>query len=66
MMGEQDWDYQPRYAYALSKLANCLHAVELARFVAYQKATITYEKREHSILMRHLSHLSFSYGDISL
>lgn len=31
MMGEQDWDYQPRYAYALSKLANCLHSVELAR-----------------------------------
>ncbi|EPB68849.1 oxidoreductase, short chain dehydrogenase/reductase family protein [Ancylostoma ceylanicum] len=31
LMGEQDWDYEPRYAYGLSKLANCLHAVELAR-----------------------------------
>ncbi|KJH48160.1 oxidoreductase, short chain dehydrogenase/reductase family protein [Dictyocaulus viviparus] len=31
LMGEQDWDYQPRFAYAVSKLANCLHAVELAK-----------------------------------
>ncbi|ETN85174.1 oxidoreductase, short chain dehydrogenase/reductase family protein [Necator americanus] len=30
LMGEQDWDYEPRFAYGLSKLANCLHAVELA------------------------------------
>ncbi|VDL69778.1 unnamed protein product [Nippostrongylus brasiliensis] len=32
LMGEQDWDYQSRYAYAISKLANCLHTVELANF----------------------------------
>ncbi|KAK5970529.1 Dehydrogenase/reductase SDR family member 13 [Trichostrongylus colubriformis] len=31
LMGEHDWDYQARFAYALSKLANCLHAVELAK-----------------------------------
>ncbi|WKX92400.1 hypothetical protein Q1695_010434 [Nippostrongylus brasiliensis] len=31
LMGEQDWDYQSRYAYAISKLANCLHTVELAK-----------------------------------
>uniref|UniRef100_A0A1I7XR88 NAD(P)-binding protein n=1 Tax=Heterorhabditis bacteriophora TaxID=37862 RepID=A0A1I7XR88_HETBA len=32
LMGEQDWDYQPRFAYAFSKLSNCLHTAELAKY----------------------------------
>ncbi|VDM58561.1 unnamed protein product [Angiostrongylus costaricensis] len=33
LMGEQDWDYHPRVAYAVSKLANCLYTVELASYI---------------------------------
>ncbi|VDM82384.1 unnamed protein product [Strongylus vulgaris] len=39
LMGEQDWDYHPRFAYGLSKLANCLHAVELARRLSANKCS---------------------------
>uniref|UniRef100_A0A7I5E5E4 Retinol dehydrogenase 14 n=1 Tax=Haemonchus contortus TaxID=6289 RepID=A0A7I5E5E4_HAECO len=46
LMGEHDWDYQARFAYALSKLANCLHAVELAkRLTANRCSTKVYAIR---------------------
>ncbi|KAJ1355189.1 hypothetical protein KIN20_012500 [Parelaphostrongylus tenuis] len=37
LMGEQDWDYHPRFAYAFSKLANCLYTVELARRLTFNR-----------------------------
>lgn len=32
LLGEEDWEYEAKEAYSISKLANCLHAKALARF----------------------------------
>ncbi|PIO64540.1 hypothetical protein TELCIR_13828 [Teladorsagia circumcincta] len=46
LMGEHDWDYEARFAYAVSKLANCLHTVELAkRLTANRCSTKVYAIR---------------------